>query len=100
MVTKGFGKKHIVTFAVILAAITLYAVFGERGFVDVYRVKAERDSLAARNLSLAAENKRLSREIELLKSDYRYIASVARKELGMVGRDEVIYKIERTPARQ
>lgn len=100
MATKGFGKKHILIFAVILAAIMLYAVFGERGFIDVYRVKAERDSLAARNLSLTAQNEKLSREIELLKSDGRYIASVARKELGMVGTNEVIYRIERNPPRQ
>ncbi len=100
MATKGFGKKHIVIFAVVLAAITAYAVFGERGFVDVYRVKAERDVLAARSLSLASENEQLSREIELLKNDGRYIASVARKELGMVGRGEVIYKIERKNSHQ
>ena len=37
---------------------------------------------------------RLAEEIRLLKNDDRYVSMTARKELGMIGRNEILYKFE------
>lgn len=87
-------KKFLIFFVVVIVAITALAVFGDTGIIDVLRLKEERGVLEGKNASLEGENRRLAGEIELLKNDKRYIATIARKELGMVGSDEVIYKTE------
>jgi cell division protein FtsB len=39
----------------------------------------------------------LYREIDRVKNDLKYIENVARQELGMVGKDEVILRMEQPP---
>ncbi len=87
-------KKFLYAFAALLLIISLFAVFGEKGLIDVYRLKKEKDSIVTYNKSLEAENKELAKRVELLKTDKDYIASVARKELGMTSDKEIIYKID------
>ena len=41
---------------------------------------------------MKAENEKLKREIEALKSDRRYLESIARKDFGLVRRNETIYQ--------
>ena len=94
----GQKKGNKVLLTVLLAAIVVISgmgVFGDPGFFDVLRLKKERNEIAGRTAALQQDNRRLSREIELLKTDKRYIAKVARRELGMIGKSEIIYKIEK-----
>ena len=94
----GRGRRALEAFVVILAAIVLFAVFGDRGLVDLWRLRGERDRILATNGRLRKENGRLRREISLLRGNRRYIGEVARDELGMIGRGEVIYRFDE-PAR-
>lgn len=87
------GKLLFILIAVVLAIMTL-AVVGENGLIDLYRFKREKDGLLSQKKSFEEENKRLTEEIRLLKSDNRYIAAIARNELGMVAKNEVIYRVE------
>jgi cell division protein FtsB len=90
-------KKFLIFFALLVTAITALAVFGDKGLIDVLGLKKERgelEELESKKASLKGKNEKLAREIELLKNDKRYIAAIARRELGMVGPDEVIYRIE------
>ncbi len=89
-------KKKVIAAVVCGAAVLVVAAaaFGNKGFLDVWRLKNDRDNILAYNKSLEAENKDLEEKIRLLKTDKRYIAHVARKELGMIGKDEIMYKIE------
>lgn len=81
-------------FAAAVIAIGAFAVFGENGLAKVYRLRLERDRIYSDNRVIEAENADLGQKIALLKNDKRYIGLIARKELGMLGRNEVIYKIE------
>ncbi|MBI5285986.1 MAG: septum formation initiator family protein [Deltaproteobacteria bacterium] len=72
----------------------LLTIFGERGLLRIYYLSRERDSIKAHNTSLKAENEALSEEIQRLKYDRRYIEAIARKELGMVGVNEIVYQFE------
>lgn len=97
MKLKTLSPKRKVIAAVVCAAALLIvaaAAFGNKGFLDVWGLKKDRDNILAYNKSLEAENKDLDEKIRLLKTDKRYIAYVARTELGMIGKDEILYKIE------
>ena len=76
---------------VILSTLVLI-VFGENGLTDRKRLKARYRAVVSENTAIAKENARLYRQIERLKNDPAYIESIARRELGMIGSNEVIVK--------
>lgn len=58
------------------------------------RMKQEEQALIEENRKIEAENLKLYREVERLKHDPAYIENVARQELGMTGKDEIIIKFK------
>jgi cell division protein FtsB len=80
-----------VAFMIILSTLLLI-VFGENGLTDRKRLKFRYQQVLSENTAIAKENARLYRQIERLKNDPAYIESIARRELGMIGSNEVIVK--------
>ena len=76
----------------ILFSMLLLIVFAENGLVDLNSFRKERDRLVEKNESLARNNLVLYNEIERLKNDDKYIENIARRELGMIGKNEMILK--------
>lgn len=84
-------RKIIVASAVVaLFNLMLLIVFGDNGLVEMYRLRDKERSMVQQNEILATENVSLYRTIGRLKSDPAFIESVARNELGMIGKDDVI----------
>ncbi len=81
----------------VLAALLVFMVFSERGLAELNLLKGERDRIAGHNRELIRENISLGVEIDRLKNDPNYIESVARREFGMIGRDELLVKPRRPP---
>lgn len=73
----------------------LFIAFGENSLTDLYKLKMEKDNLSKKNDALKKENLSLYREIERLKNDPSYVEDVARKELGVIGKDEMIIKVKK-----
>jgi len=73
----------------------MFTLYGENGLADLYRLKTERDILLKKNDELIRENLSLYREIERLKNDPEYVENVARNELGVIGKDEVVVKVKK-----
>ena len=83
----------LVSIAIILiAALFFFIIVSEHGLVDLVFLKQERGKLVKKSERLNQENLSISIEIDRLKHDPEYIENVARKELGMIGADEVILK--------
>jgi cell division protein FtsB len=78
-----------------LGLIIAWLAFGDRGFIHLYRMEKERQSHVERIRILEEENQRLLEQINRLRSDEEYIASEARKELGLLKEDEVVYRFDR-----
>ena len=51
--------------------------------------------MSQKNAELKQENISLYREIGRLKNDPKYVENVARQELGVIGKDEVIIKVKK-----
>ena len=81
----------------LLFSILFFIIFSEHGLVDLNMLKKERDQLVEKNEILRNENLILSAEIDRLQHDPKYIESIARQELGMVGQDELILKPQSSP---
>lgn len=68
-------------------------VFGNRGLRDNYVMRERLGALKKVNQDISRENKELSGTISLLKDDLAYVERVARNELGMVKKGDLVYRI-------
>jgi cell division protein FtsB len=86
-------KGFFLTLAIVALLIFLmFVIYGKKGLMDVHALRQQRDRLVKKNEILNRENLVLYREIDRLKHDPIYIETIARQELGLIGKDELIFK--------
>ncbi len=78
-----------------LFLMMLLITFGNRGLIDNYLMNNKLVQLKLVNNGVAAENSALKKKIVLLRSDLGYIESVARNELGMVKKGDIVYRFSK-----
>lgn len=78
--------------AVLVLLLIGFALFGERGILRAMQAGRQKAALQEEVRKLEASNNELRQEIESLRSDRRYLEAIARKELGMVKDDELVYQ--------
>lgn len=81
----------------VLCVLVLYLfmiITGRNGLLDLNRKRARLKSLMEKNQRLEQKNVELYRVINRMKNDPSYIEDLARRELKMIGKDEVIYKFK------
>ncbi len=81
--------KVLLLFLILMGSVIL---FGSRGIVDNYRLDQKLLDIQKSNGELVVKNDALKKEILLLRNDMRYIEKVARDELGMVRRNDRVYR--------
>lgn len=72
--------------------IGVMIVFGNRGLVDNYTMRERLETLRKVNQEIARENKELQKTANYLRTDLAYIEMVARNDLEMVKKGELIYR--------
>lgn len=77
---------------VLVLALLGAALFGDKGVLNTWRMLQYKQSLQDRIAELEADNVKLRREVEALRNDSRYLEGVARRDLGMVKEDELVYQ--------
>lgn len=86
IVTAGFG---------VLFAFLFVIAFTDRGAVDLYQLHLKKVRIQRSGIALQEENRALYDNIQRLKHDGEYIENIARTELGMVGKDEMVYQFKK-----
>ena len=78
--------------ALLFAAFVLLvnSVFGEQGLADSLRARRQIRASVASIASVKAENGRLREQIRRLREDPRTIEDVARQDLGLIRRGEIL----------
>jgi cell division protein FtsB len=84
--------RYLIVFLLLMA---LLITFGNRGLVDNYLISKRLDQLKLLNNGVTTENNELKKKIVLLRSDLEYIESLARNELGMVKRGDIVYRLSK-----
>lgn len=90
---KRFWKIPLIVFC-FLCPLAAWLGFGERGLIHLYKAETERQACVDRIHKLAEENQVLLEEIHRLRTDMKYIESVARKELNLIGPNQIIYRFD------
>ncbi|MGE0155656.1 MAG: septum formation initiator family protein [Geobacter sp.] len=75
-----------------LAFILFFTVFGERGLLRIYEMRQEKRRIDDKVTELKTENDQLRTEIAALHNDRYYLERIARKDLGLVKPNEIIYQ--------
>jgi cell division protein FtsB len=81
--------RYLVAFLLFMA---LLITFGNRGFVDNYLMSKRLAQLKLQTKEITIENSELKKKILLLRSDFNYIEMIARNELGMVKKGDIVYR--------
>src|SRR5688572_12728368 len=90
----GLRRKAATLASVILvAALVVGSLFGDRGFLQLVRQQQRAEELAREIEALRQENRRLAVEITALRSDPRAIERLAREELGLARAGETVFLI-------
>jgi cell division protein FtsB len=79
----------------VLFAFLFVIGFSDRGAVDLYKLHLRKIRLNKSSLELQTKNQALYRNIQRLKNDPEFIENIARTELGMVGKDELVYQFRK-----
>jgi cell division protein FtsB len=82
----------LIIVSVVVVAVLTVLTFGDRGFLDVYRLYSMETARAKEVAEAQMKIDSLKAEIERLKNDTAYIERIAREKLGMAKKDEVIFK--------
>ena len=80
--------------------ILYFTIFGERGLLRIYHLNKEKQEVQQRLETLKGENLKLVREVDALKNDRRYLESIARRDFGMVRKNEIIYQFPQKSEQQ
>lgn len=75
-----------------IAFILFFTVFGDKGLLRIFELRQDKAKIESHLSESLNENEKLKREIVALKTDRRYIESIARKDFGLVRGNEVIYQ--------
>ena len=81
--------RYLVAFLLFMA---LLITFGNRGFVDNYLMSKRLAQLKSQTNDITIENNELKKKILLLRNDINYIEAIARNELGMVKKGDIVYR--------
>jgi cell division protein FtsB len=69
--------------------------FGNRGLADNYMMRERLAAIQKANQDIGQDNKELKKTIMLLQSKPAYVEMVARNELGMVKKGDLVYRFSK-----
>jgi cell division protein FtsB len=86
-------RKKVLLYSVrIVSVVGAWSIFGPYGALKYYWVANELDEILAQNEQLRETNTALRQEINKLKKDPVYLEEVARRQFGLIKKNEVIYE--------
>lgn len=87
-------RRVLIPILLIVSVMIFFTVFGDKGLLQVYRLRRELREIERVNMELQQENERLKAEINNLRTNKKYIEELARRELGLVKKGEIVYQFD------
>ena len=87
-------KRQKITLALVFFAmfiLLLVVILGDKGWVELRRLQHTHQALIKGNTLLTQENSKMYDTIDRLQNDPEYIENIARRELGMIRSNELIF---------
>ncbi|HNY73383.1 MAG TPA: septum formation initiator family protein [Syntrophales bacterium] len=84
--------RYVLALALFISAMM---VFSNRGLIDNYVMREQLESLKRANQEIDNENRELRKVVYCLRTDLHYIEMVARNDLEMVKKGDLVYRSAR-----
>jgi len=84
--------RYVLALALFISAMM---VFSNRGLIDNYVMREQLESLKRANQEIDNENRELRKVVYCLRTDLHYIEMVARNDLKMVKKGDLVYRSAR-----
>jgi cell division protein FtsB len=81
--------RYLIAFVLFMGTLI---TFGDRGLIDNYRMNEKLMAMKTINHGTTLENIALKKNITFLREDPSYIEMMARNELGMVKKGDLVYR--------
>ena len=81
--------RYVLALTLLIGALI---VFGNRGLVDNYVSRERLQSLKKANQEIDRENQELKKTAHLLRTDLAFVEMVARQDLEMVKKGDLVYR--------
>ena len=91
----AWGRGLTAFLIVAILAMATSVIFGEGGIPHLRRLRAERQQLGESVIALTNRNQALRDDISHLNTDDFYLEALARRELGYVRPNEMVYRFRR-----
>ena len=92
---RPFRKKYIFYLVGFIAPLLFFIIFGGRSLMQIYHLKEEREKIRIANARLREENQKFAEQIQRMKQSQKEVERIAREELGLVKKGEVVYQFEK-----
>jgi len=95
-----FSRRARALLAIGFLALLVQDIFGQHGFLAMRRTQREIQTLEQEIQQLKQDNednRKLAEQVKALKSDPTTIERIAREEMGLARRGELIFKLPRKP---
>jgi cell division protein FtsB len=92
---RSLPKKYLLCLGALVSAMIFFTLFGGRGLLQIYHLKEERDRIHLANARLREENQKLALQMQRLRHQKEEVEKIAREELGLVKKGEIIYQFEK-----
>ena len=79
----------------IIAALSFFIIFGGRSLMQICHLKEDREKIRIANARLREENQKLAEQIQRMNDNKKEVEKIAREELGLVKKGEVVYQFEK-----
>lgn len=91
------GQTLTLALVVAIVAVSASLVFAPDGVRSLLALDRERQRLGEQAVALLEQNRTLRDQIDRLRTDDRFLEGLARRELGFVRSDELVYRFRRPP---
>jgi len=91
---KGHTRRILIPIILLLSVMIFFTFFGDKGLLQVYRLRRELREIERANKELQRENDGLRTEIDNLRTNKDSIEELARRELGLVRKGEIVYQFD------
>jgi cell division protein FtsB len=92
--SKMRGKGLPLLLVGLILLVWYFSLFGEKGLIKIIQLRRERDRIIADVSRIEEDNRRLQEEIKRLREDSQYLESVARRDLGLIKENEILFIFE------
>jgi len=86
---------YYIILSIFIGSSLIYSFFGKNGVLQIKRLRSQVEQIENEVREIDAKNQAMRELVTFLKSDRKTVERVAREELGMIKKDEIVIQFKK-----